>query len=268
VQFDLKLRKAGILKHIKDRKFFRYDGLTFHYGKEDAGIAEFIETNGDYECETRKAIYSLLQNGSIFMDLGANIGFYTLLAGKIVGLSGKVYSFEPTPTTRDFLLKNVLENNLSDIVSVEGYAISDCSGTATFALGNQSECNAITKSAERKESCITVPTVSIDEYCKANRIVRLNVIKMDIEGQELKAISGMREINKTSPDLKLIFEFHAVNVKNNNQKAKDFFEMLISYGFTKFTALLTDPIEFAKGDDYRFIERLAMRHNVNILAEK
>lgn len=265
MKVDIWLRKIGLLNSLKTG-YFIFNDLKFFYGKYDSGLAEFILTNNDYEDETRKEIEALLKPGNIFFDLGANIGFYTVLSAKIVGPLGKVYSFEPTPSTRVFLSQNVNTNNLDDNVIIEEYAISDTVGKAFFEVTDNSECNTILDSSAL--NAIEVNTISIDEYCKLKGIQSIDLIKIDIEGQELKAINGMKNINNLSPDLKLVFEFHASNIKKNNESADIIFQTLSNMGFKKFKVLLKEPIEFTINDNLDFIDELAKRYNMNILAYK
>ena len=266
VKIDIWFRKIGVLDSYKDGKFI-FNELTFFYRKEDSGLAEFIITNNDYEEETRLEITRLLKPGSVFFDLGANIGFYTIISAKIVESSGRVYSFEPTPETRSILQKNVNINNLNNVI-IEEYAISDKIGKAIFEVTNNSECNNIVDSGVSGQNTIDVNTISIDEYCNLKSISVIDVIKIDIEGQELRAIKGMKNIINLNLDIKLIFEFHAANIKKNNESVNFFFNTLSDMGFNKFKILLTPPIEFSINDNLDFINDLAKRYNLNILAYK
>lgn len=268
VQFDLLLRKAGILNSVRNRTEFTVHGAKFAYGESDVGIAEFVMTNGDYEEETRKVVMQLLKPGDVFFDLGANIGYFTVLAAKRVGPGGRVIAFEPTPSTRSFLTRNVVGNGVAAIVAVEAYAISDRRGTAYFEVGNQSECNSISNESRAAVRTIEVKTIGIDEYCVEKSVPRVHMVKMDIEGQELKAIRSMAETNRRNPELKIIFEYNADVVRRSGEGVAEFFDLLSSYGFKRFTALLPDPVDFKADADLGFLEKLAERYNINILASK
>ena len=119
-------------------------------------------TNDEYERKTCEAIQSILKPTDTFVDLGANIGFYTLIASRIVGENGRVFSFEPTPSTFQTLKKNIKENNFNDIVIAEDIAVSNVSGVAHFKVTEGSEMNSVTESND--ESTISVKKISLDEY--------------------------------------------------------------------------------------------------------
>lgn len=268
VRIDILLRKAGILNSVKSRTEFTVHGATFAYGKSDVGIAEFVLTNGDYEEETRKVVMQTLKPGDVFFDLGANIGYFTVLAAKRVGPTGRVFAFEPTPATRFYLERNAQGNGVSGVVAVEAFAISERQGTAYFEVGNQSECNSIATDTRSAAETIEVKTIGIDEYCEEKGVARVDMIKMDIEGQELKAIRSMSATNQRNPQLQIIFEYNAEVVRRSGEGVAEFFDLLSSYGFSRFTVLLPEPVSFKSGADLRFLERLAEGYNPNILASK
>ncbi len=153
-------------------------------------------------------------------------------------------------------------------VSVEAYAISDKSGKVCFQVTNNSECNFVFENVNTIFGSIEVDKISIDEFCALREIWKIDLIKLDIEGQELKAMSGMRFVSRINPNLKLIFEFHAENLLRNNQTAPILFAEIGALGFNKYQILLKEPIYFSDGDDLTFLDKLAKRHNINILATK
>jgi FkbM family methyltransferase len=268
VRIDILLRKTGILNSVKRQTEFAVHEATFAYGESDAGIAEFVLTNGDYEEETRKVVMQTLKPGDVFFDLGANIGYFTVLAAKCVGPNGRVIAFEPTPATRSYLDRNVQGNGVGGIVAVEAFAISERRGTAYFEVGHQSECNSIATDGWSAAGTIEVKTIGIDEYCADYDVPRVDMVKMDIEGQELKAIRSMLETNRRNPQLKIVFEYNAEVVRRSGEGVAEFFTLLSAYGFKRFTALLPNPVDFKADADLRFLEKLAERYNINILASK
>ena len=268
VRIDILLRKAGILNSVKNQTEFTVHGATFAYGESDVGIAEFVLTNGDYEEETRKVVMQTLKPGDVFFDLGANIGYFTVLAANQVGPTGRVIAFEPTPATRSYLDRNVQSNGVGGIVAVEAFAISERRGTAYFEVGHESECNSIATDGRSAAETIEVKTIGIDEYCEEKGLARVDMIKMDIEGQELKAIRSMLATNQRNPQLQIIFEYNAEVVSRSGEGVAEFFDLLSSYGFCRFTALLPEPVDFKADANMGFLEKLAERHNPNILASK
>ena len=268
VNFDMAIRKLGILKN--DNKYFIYhNGFKINYLKDDYSLINFIKTNNDYEESTRKVVERILKKGDIFLDLGSHIGFYALIAARIVGEAGHVYAFEPTPATRDTLNKNVADNNLSKIITVESFGVSDCSENVHFIVNsNSSECNKIAQSNEGVENLITIETISIDNYAILNNIKRIALVKMDIEGAEYRAIRVMGKIISENPDIKLIFEYNKKIMDENDSSSVKIFNILKELGFNKFTIIYRGEIDIEIPRDFESIDLYSKRDNINILAQK
>jgi len=147
---------------------------------------------GLYELDTARTIKRLLRPGDTFIDGGANIGYFTSIAAKAVGPSGRVHAFEPQPDNRRRLTEHVSMNGLTNVVTIHDVALSDQPGEVelhTFenpaANHGQSTFFAGTQ-ATRK---VRVRTVRLDDYLPG---VAPRLIKLDIEGAEPLAIAGMR----------------------------------------------------------------------------
>lgn len=132
------------------------------------------------------------RGGELVLDIGANIGYYTLLMSKMVGESGKVYAFEPEPKNFEILQKNIKLNNANNVV-IEKLALSDKVGRSFIALSEDSGQHRIS------DSGLEIQTTTIDEYFGNKKI---DFIKMDAEGSEGKILRGMSQ----RPDM--ITEFY------------------------------------------------------------
>ena len=256
---DIFIRKSGVVNPLLNGNF-NYKDLDFLYGPEDANIASFVVTNGSYELATEKEIMSILKPGDIFIDGGAHIGFYSLLAARFVGEEGKVYAFEPTESTRYYLEKNV-KLNLFPNIFVSEYALSNIDGNVSFSVTKSSECNSVSSDQKTDNTIIQVPSTSLNSFCKNNHIDTVDLVKLDIEGQELNAIMGMSELIKENQNIKIIFEYNAEYEVTNS--AAEIFSLLRSFGFNSFIALLDSPVSV---NDDSVLKILSLRHNCNILA--
>jgi FkbM family methyltransferase len=165
---------------------------------------------GYYEPDSVRLVEKLLRPGMVFLDLGANIGQYSLVASRGVGPGGQVHSFEPDPETFRWLTRNVRRNQLTNI-SLNQVALFDEAGKKELYLatpqdtGSNSFALPWTFSGETCEVCCT----RLDEYLKARRIDRVDVVKVDVEGAELPALMGGTEIlfkSKHKPLLIVEFE--------------------------------------------------------------
>lgn len=141
---------------------------------------------GFYEREKLKLIARELRPGSVFYDVGAHVGIYTILASSLVG-DGKVFAFEPVPRNVAYLKKHLVLNRISN-VAVHELAVSDHCGMASFHAEQTGFMGHLSN-----DGGIAVLTATLDSLVKEGRILPPSYIKMDIEGAELMALRGARE---------------------------------------------------------------------------
>jgi FkbM family methyltransferase len=141
---------------------------------------------GSYEYEKQRRITNELKHGTVFYDIGANVGFYSLLATRLV-TPGKIYAFEPLPSNVWYLRRH-LELNETSNVEVLDLAVSDRTGTAFF---EEAACRLMGHLAQ--EGTLSVRTATLDSLLFEEKISPPTVVKMDIEGAELPALRGATE---------------------------------------------------------------------------
>lgn len=144
----------------------------------EPGVAEFLRDT--------------LNQGDIFIDIGAHVGAYTLLASKLVGSRGQVYAFEPDPVARRFLYKNIGINRAIN-VTILPLAVSDVEKTVTLAApkafgGAVSSIGAARTRFGSGES-LQVRTITLDGFCSEHAI-QPDLVKVDVEGAESAVIAG------------------------------------------------------------------------------
>lgn len=154
------------------------------------------------EVKLSKFFIKNLTDNSVFFDVGANCGFYTLLAHRRIK-SGEIHSFEPTPSIFGLLKRST--KNFKHI-TINQAAVGDRAQTVSFFTSPQASWeNSLTKTNVKAGNVteIAVSMTTLDEYCKEKNIVP-SFIKIDVEGAEYKAIQGARGIlSKYSPTLSL-----------------------------------------------------------------
>ncbi len=153
-----------------------------------AGAGEHGYWLGSYEMKKRQAFEAVIPNGAIVYDIGANVGYYSLLAAALVGDEGLVYAFEPLPRNVDFLRRHVALNHFKQVEIIEA-AVSDRTGQASFDLGASSAMGHISDSGE-----IDVRMVSLDDLLNAGEIRPPDYMKVDVEGAEYQALKGARKL--------------------------------------------------------------------------
>jgi FkbM family methyltransferase len=152
-------------------------------------IPQHIYLTGDFETSTSDIVTKLLRIGDTAVDVGANIGYFSLLFGQCVGPAGKVFAYEPVPALYQKLTHNLALNDFSHVFTSE-LALSDQSGKAEFHIG-PSENTGLSSLRASQKSSGSIP-VSLAEFDSLNLdTTRLRLIKIDVEGAELKVIRGM-----------------------------------------------------------------------------
>jgi FkbM family methyltransferase len=142
---------------------------------------------GSYEYEKQRLISSMIKPGTVAFDIGAHVGFYTLLFSKLIGPEGKVFAFEPFPPNIDFLRKHISMNRIANVETLE-VAVSDAEGTTLFTQGPGSSMGYISETGD-----FEVEQVAIDGLIRRKKLSPPNYIKIDIEGAEYKALIGAKE---------------------------------------------------------------------------
>ena len=172
------------------------------------GVAKEIEFNagkstpelslGTYEIPIQNIFAQHLKEGDVFYDIGANVGFFSVIAAKLVGDTGKVYAFEPGKENTASIRHNAGLNKFEQIEVIEK-AVSQTSGTAQLLLAQYSGGHASATADVPPDLAgeITVDLVSIDELIARQQIAPPNFVKVDVEGAELDVLKGMQETIKT-----------------------------------------------------------------------
>lgn len=138
---------------------------------------------GTYEPEQTGLFERHVRPGDTVLDVGAHVGYYTVLSAVLAGPSGAVWSFEPNPTNAGFLRRHVEINGLAQ-VRVEQAAVSDAEGTARFDFGTGSGTGHLSS-----DGAIEVRTLRLDDVCAAHGVVP-KAIKIDVEGAEAAVLEG------------------------------------------------------------------------------
>lgn len=152
---------------------------------------------GETEKICQAVVAEKLQSGDVFYDLGANLGFFSLLAARIVGPTGKVFSFEPDVQIAERLRRNAGRNGLSNIAVVE-LGVWSASGTLNFITADSSSpdrgVGRFQQNDNRTEG-IPARCVSLDDFVRGAPAPR--AIKCDVEGAEVEAFRGAEDLLST-----------------------------------------------------------------------
>src|SRR3989344_1605836 len=182
---------------------------------------------GRYELETTRLFKHIVKPGMIVIDIGAHIGYFSRLAAKRVGKKGHIYAFESDPENRSLLMKNVARYPW---VHIRDEAVSDIDGPIIFYhLKRSTGCHTTIPTDERSEQ-FTVPATRLDTFFEKNRIQRVDLIKIDIEGGEIRALKGMLGVLRKKP--RLIIEYNPSALARSGASDEALFELLQQYGYS------------------------------------
>ena len=171
----------------------------------------------------------LIKPGMIVADVGANLGVYSLLAAQRVGSAGRVHSFEPDQDNHGLLLKNIATNGYEN-VTVHRAAVADEVGTVSLYRRLEHRGDHRIYQAEGAERpSVEVPVTTLDAVFAET--LRLDVVKLDIQGAEPRALAGMTELLKANPKLSLITEFWPDGLQQSGADPHAFLAALRDHGF-------------------------------------
>jgi FkbM family methyltransferase len=166
----------------------------------------------DYEKNLISLLERIVHEGDICVDVGAHMGYVTLLFAKLVGEKGYVYAFEAHPTNAKQVTFNLQQNHMSNRVKVENMAIADGKAKKlTIYAGRDNaaaEWNIVGHDVygNPTQAVLKIPATSLDDYFSAS--MPINIVKMDIEGAEALALTGMRRVLREQRPA-IVIEFHS-----------------------------------------------------------
>ena len=199
---------------------------------------------GTYEPELQSALREFLHPGMTVYDVGANIGYITLMMAHNVGNQGHVFAFEALPVNVERIQKNIVLNNLSN-VSIISAAVLDKTAPVRFyvhdSVGMGKAAGSAGRSAEHYHAEITVPGLSLDEFVYQQGNPPPAAVKMDIEGGEVLALPGMRRILQEHHPL-LLLELHGP------ESEKVAWDILTKAGYTLRAMQNSYPVIFSLED--------------------
>lgn len=215
--FSVGLRHRIILTEV--------EGIKLYIDSKSTYTPVLIKDS--YEKGTTRLFSDLIKEGMVVSDIGANVGYYSLIAARLVGESGRVFAFEPAPDNFALLVKNIEANGFGNIIPVQK-AVSDKTGRGTLFLWNEPDLHNMREHHEK--GSIEVEVITIDEFMKnINRTVDL--VKMDVEGSEMRVLEGMVETIRRNPELKIITEFSPYYLRRSGCSPVEFLEKLVDCGF-------------------------------------
>ncbi len=223
--------QTQILLQTSDIVFLKLADYFLAVPAYDHRLVFYLSVYGTLEQGMIQFVKNLIQPNMVVVDVGAHVGIYSLLLAKLVGVQGKVYSFEPTPKTFEFLNLNLEINGYQDRVVAESIAILDREGMMKLAISNQSGLNTLFP-ASSDDLTIEVRTACLDDILE--NILQIDFLKIDAEGAEPLIWKGMKKIRQLHPGLKIIMEFAPSHLIRAGFNPEVFYQEIIEADFSVF----------------------------------
>lgn len=215
-------------------------GHLMYVDTRDSGCGAQLLMNGSWEPAIASLFQRLIKPGMNVLEVGANLGFHTLLAARKCGPAGHIWAFEGHPGTYQLLKRNIYTNGYFLFAQAVPKLAHDHIGEVEFNIceglpGSSSIGTFDNASQTRMQDIgvqtrtIRVPTTTVDAELPPD--VRIDVVKIDAEGSEPFVLAGMDGIIKRNPDIAMIVEFYPRNFNMTQTDPAAFLEKLQSYGF-------------------------------------
>ena len=234
-----KLKPDGVI-------LMEVQGSKMYVDYRDEGLAPYLFSTGVYGRQDTELFKEQIRPGMVVVDVGANIGYYALIAAKLVGNEGKVYAFEPVSNNYDLLVANIKVNGYTNIIPIPKAVSNKCGKALLFinkvnlttpSLSQDNVTGHIstdimsaglsTPSLSRDE----VETITLDKFFEgAVGVEKVDFLKMDVEGYEGLVIEGAEKVLKGN-NLKIFMEFWPYGLKNAGTDSLKLLHRLQDYGF-------------------------------------
>jgi FkbM family methyltransferase len=200
------------------------------HGERDKYVSRRIREEGIWEPYETSLLLSLLQEGNVFVDVGANIGYFTVLAGSVVGEGGAVFAFEPDPDNFSLLQANTGLNGLQDrVIAVEaGLAADDGDGRLFLSEDNLGDHQIY--ATEGGRSSLAISLYNGSQYL-AGKLSRLDLLKVDTQGSEYQVMAGLLPLLQRLPRIpRIIIELTPLSLRQAGASGRALIELLATLG--------------------------------------
>ena len=174
-----------------------------------------------------------LKDNDTFIDVGANIGVFSLLASSKIK-KGKVFAFEPSPKILAQLYANIALNQKTDRILVAEKAVSNKSKQVNFDISDRADYNHLSFNSSVKKTTLQVKTTTLDKFIKDVGIKHVKLIKIDVEGAEMLVLKGLKQSLLTKKIDMLIVEVNESAALSFGFSTKDILSCLEEYGFKNY----------------------------------
>ena len=221
---------------------------------------------GVYEKAETRFFQSACRDGMTFLDVGANLGYYTALAARAVGPNGRVLAVEPDPDSFGYLEQTIAANAVGNVKAFP-VAASDAHAMLPLYISTDNRGDNRLYASDEERPQVAVKARPLDALLRENKIDTVDLIKIDVQGYEPKVIAGLRETITASPNLTLLTEFWPQGIDEAGEDANEFLQTLRELGLT-LHELQPDGSLAELTDDTDLIARHQGRRYTNLIGRK
>lgn len=262
-------QRKAIVEHVLRALFgdtVEAEGHLLYVEPHDRAVGARLRRRGIWATAETELCKRELRPGMRVLDVGANVGYFTLLFARLVGPGGQVYAFEPEPRNFELLQRNIARNGYTNITAVPK-AVSRRSGSQRLykSADNLGDHRLAHGTAGRE--WVDVSVVALDEFLAADAGV--DFIKLDIQGAECSALEGARTLIARSGPLNLITEFWPAGIRAFGDDPERYLQELSGLGFRLSVIAPGSRLQLIPLDGPAALHALVQRdHEVNLFCRK
>ncbi len=186
---------------------------------------------GSYEPNQTGWFKQCLLPGDVFIDVGASFGYYTTLGASLVGTTGKVFAFEPSPIANQVIEKMIKQSMINNIILTKAAVGKENGSVSLFFLSKRYLHSPSILFSDPDFVPITVPVIALDHFSPLKNIPEIKLVKIDVEGYEPDVLAGMEHIIKQKRIANIICEFNSWWLKRNSITPKQLLELFLDFGY-------------------------------------
>lgn len=207
-------------------------GFGIFLDPKDQVISRYIAIKKEWEQNETNFLKTIIHEGMIVVDIGANIGYFSLLLSNLIGSTGKVFSFEPNPRSFNFLKKNTEQNKIKNIKIFQNAVGNKDRMTKLFLskinFGDNRISPTLIEDTDAEREIIDVKMVTLDNILQNETI---DFLKVDSQGAEMKILEGAKKTLEKNKKIKMFLEFWPIGLKSQGCEPLNFLSKIHSLGF-------------------------------------
>ncbi len=226
--------KEIIYKIINIFTFGKGLSKTFHGYKLRLPTRYLNYFSSDYETSNFLFIKNNIKKGDVILDIGAHLGLFACYAAKVINSEGKIYAFEPAPSTNALLQKTISINKMNNVIEGRSEAMGLKSGKCVFYVSRLKGDNTnslVEYVSDRNLTGIEVPVSTIDDFVKSKELKQVNFIKIDVEGAEFDTLRGGENTFKNLRPT-CILAIHPIPIRKKGDTLEDIYDFIVRCNYT------------------------------------